>query len=354
LNGPVRSGDSGVILRGVKGRGGNRQGPADDHLPPPVEDAIHSLKLDVVTAEVVQRFDSAGIRSILLKGPALAAWLYEQEGSRSYSDCDLLVAPRDFEAAEQILTSLGFQRYGLDAIAGDWPKHARTWIRPDGVSVDLHRTFFGVGVAPGDLWAEVSRDTEQMHVGGVDVEVLRPVARALLVALHAAKDGRRVSKVQRDLALALDRVPTETWEAAADLADRLQATDAFVAGLRIVPSGGELAGRLARSAEVSTSLALRARGGAPPLSAGLNWLFSSPGWKGKFGLVARKLVPPRAYMWAWKPIARRGSWGLALAYVWRPLWVLWKVGPAVRAWLQARRKAAGGARPGGREPPPAS
>jgi hypothetical protein len=55
--------------------------------------------------------------------------------------------------------------------------------------------------------------------------------------------------------------------------------------------------------------------------------------------VLGKTFPPPAFMRAWSPLARRGALGLALAYAWRPVWLVVHSGAAVRAWRRARRSA---------------
>jgi hypothetical protein len=301
--------------------------------------AIRLLEIDRVTAEVVDTFRAAGVRSILLKGPALARWLYDG-AERGYVDCDLLVANHQIDTASELLAQLGFRRSPLD-LRDDWPRHARVFLR-SGVAVDLHRTFVGADVAPAVVWREVSARTATMHVGGTDVEVPVPSARALVVVLHAAKDGERVEKVDRDLQRALDRVPGDIWTDAMALAHRLGAIEAFAAGLRRIEDGAALARRLGLPTSLTPELAMRTRP-VPPLATGLNWLVTSRGVRGKVSLVVRKLFPPPDFLRAWKPLARRGRLGLAIAYVWRPLWVLWYSVPAAfavaRAHLLTRGRA---------------
>jgi hypothetical protein len=57
------------------------------------------------------------------------------------------------------------------------------------------------------------------------------------LALHAAQHGPKYVKGLAELALGLERWPTEVWEAAAQLAARTGAMEAFAAGLRLVPEG---------------------------------------------------------------------------------------------------------------------
>ena len=311
-------------------------GPADS---PVFESITRSLRVDKLTADVVRAFAGAGVRSILLKGPAIARWLYAEGAIRPYADCDLLVAEERAAAAQGVLIGLGLHREALDSIPGDWPKHATTWKREDGASVDLHVTLVGLEAPPRRVWEVLAERTDHMQVAGAEVEVLTPAARALLVALNAAKDATRVGKVRHDLGHAVDRVPFAVWQGAQGLAERLGSTAAFAAGLRRTPTGQELATRLGLPHDrPPRSIAIRDRP-PPPLAVGVDWLLSTPGWKGKLALVGRKLVPPPSFMRAWTPLARRGPLGLAVAYAWRPVWIVWRTGPALRAWWKVRRSS---------------
>jgi hypothetical protein len=304
------------------------------------------MATDRVTAEVAEAFRGAGIRGILLKGPAIARWLYDEGALRPYLDCDILVSPEHFPVAEGILVDLGFEREGLDTIPNDWPKHARAWYREDRGNVDLHRTLFGVGVGDDELWGVLSSRTEAMRVGGTDVEVLDLPGRALVLALHAAKDGPRVGKVRHDLGHALERAAPEVWREASQLAARVNASRTFAAGLRLLPAGEQLAGQLNLPSDLPVEAALRRRGGAPPFAVGMEWLASTPGLRGKASLVVRKVFPPTEFIRAWTPLARRGRLGLAAAYVWRPFWVLWRLIPAFWTWRRARRETRRSRSPG--------
>jgi hypothetical protein len=175
-------------------------------------------------------------------------------------------------------------------------------------------------------------------VGGLEVEVLGPAARAMHVALHAAQHGVGRSQGVEDLARALDGLPLALWRSAAELAERLDATAAFAAGLRMLPPGEELRDRLGLPEGTTVEVALRART-APDLSLGLHRLAATPGLPHKIAFVVRKLVPPPGWMRAWLPLARRGRLGLAAAYAWRPFWLLWRAPAAVLALRKARRES---------------
>ena len=304
----------------------------------PVVEVAHSLKADRTTCEILDVFGSAGIRSLLLKGPAIARWLYDNEGERPYRDSDLLVQTRLVEVAEDLLAEIGFEHAPLDDLPHDRPWHAHAWVRhSDNAGVDLHRSLIGIAVSPDEAWSVLSEETEQMDLLGSEVEVLAPAARTLHVALHAAQDGRRLSKPIEDLRRALSRVDFPIWEQAALLAARLDALSAFVAGLRLEPEGQKLLERLDVHTKVSMEDALRAEG-APQLALSLEWLTHAPGVKEKLLFLARRVVPPPTFMRAWSSMARRGRLGLLLAYLWRPVWSLLQIGPALRSWRRARKQ----------------
>jgi hypothetical protein len=308
-------------------------------VSPELQSAIRTLALDRLTADVVTEFRDRGIRSILLKGPALARWLYADKEWRGYADCDLLVSPQDVPAAEAVLERMGFEREGLHSIEGDWQKYSSAWTGPRASNIDLHHTFIGVGVPAPEFWRIMSEGTERMRVAGVEVEVLRPAARVLALVIHVAKDGSRRGKARHALAHAVQRLPIKLWVEGAEVAARLDATEAFAAGLRVEASGRALAARLNLSeAAPPVDVAIRLEGGAPPLAAGMHWLLTSRGWRHKVVVVLRKLVPPPTFMRAWSPLARKGWPGLALAYLGRPIWVMLRAVPAAQIVWRARRE----------------
>jgi hypothetical protein len=251
-------------------------------------------------------------------------------------DIDLLVSWDDLVAVERVLSGTGWRYLGIDAVGQDRP-HCRVWERPDnGLILELHRTLAGIGAPPETTWAVLSSHTEELAIGGARMEILDVPARALHVALHAAQHGTELERTQEDLRRAVRQVPLSAWQEAADLAEQLQAMSAFTTGLALVAEGRALLASLSLPIERSTEAALRARG-APPMSEGLDWVARQRGWRAKLSFAARHVVPPRGYMRVWFPPARRGRLGLVAAYAWRPVWLLLRVGPAVKAWLGARR-----------------
>lgn len=303
-----------------------------------LSDAL-SLYADAVAADVITALGSGGVRSILLRGPAVARWLYG-ERRRPYQDVDLLVEPRLVGRAEAILDELGFRYSTVDEERQhDRPPHARTWGRArDGAKVDLHQKVIGAKLPPGDVWPILSATTKTMELNGVVIEVLGSEVQAVVVVLHAAQHGSAWTWAMHDLARLLERLQPDEWEAVARLAHRLDAAEAFAAGLRLLPQGETVAHRLALPRGVSTEVVLRSST-PPPLALGFDWLARTPGVGPKAALLGRKLVPAKRFMLSWSPLAARGRVGLGLAYAWRIVWLLVHAGPGLYAWARARREA---------------
>jgi hypothetical protein len=222
----------------------------------------------------------------------------------------------------------------------DRPPWARTWKRADdGGNVDLHMTLLGAEASPADVWSLLTAEVEPLKLAHGHLEGLNRHATAVVVTLHVAHHGREVRKPLDDLARAVERFPHPTWLAAVALAEQLAATPAFAAGLRLRPEGAKLAERLQLREDPSAEIILRADT-APPMALGFEWLSHVPGIRAKGRLIAGKVVPDAEFMRAWSPAARRyGRPGLVLAYIWRPLWLVWHAPRAFRAWSAAKKRA---------------
>jgi hypothetical protein len=290
--------------------------------------AARRLTLEGTAARVIRALQDAGVRAVLLKGPTLSE-LYG--GRRYYSDVDVLVGPDSAGAAEAVLEQLGFE------LRHDDP-HSRIWSRA-GLDVDLHTTLIGAHADPARIWETLGSETELFRLGDAAIVGLNRGARALHVTLHAAQHGAEEAKPREDLRRALDLYPEDTWAAAARLADELDAQAAFWNGLALEPAGRELQSRLALAPGMTrTETELRAAT-PPPTAVGLLRLAETPGLGAKTGLIWREAFPSAAFLRNWSRLARRGPAGLALAYVWRPLWMLLRLGPALAAIMRARRAA---------------
>jgi hypothetical protein len=175
-----------------------------------------------------------------------------------------------------------------------------------------------------------------MKVGGAEVRVLAPPARAFHIGLHAASDGNR-EKPRRDLQRALDQLEEPLWREALAVAERLDAIEAFAAGLRRLPEGAALADRLGLPETRSVATALKASD-APHEALTVAHLAETRGAGAKAKIVANRLFPSPSYMRFRSALARRGRVGLAAAYAVRPFSVAARAPRAVKAWKDASRR----------------
>jgi putative nucleotidyltransferase-like protein len=281
------------------------------------------------------------VRAILLKGPALAKILYDDEESRPYGDVDLLISPADLSRAEGVLGELGFQKK-IDDIdfPGHEPLHGLPWVRAGDelAAIDLHTTLPGASAERSVVWDALSAQPGIIDLDGAQMEVLAGPATALHVALHAAHHGASATQPLEDLKRAIARLPVATWEEATDVALRIGAMPALSAGLRLWPKGAALAERLALPQQLTIEQALKAQSG-PRLAAGLLRLRQADGLRAKLAIAARALVPSTHWMRWWSPLARSGRLGLTVSYLWLPVWIVLRLPGALLALWRAKRDA---------------
>lgn len=306
---------------------------------PALAAAARTLKADATTVEVVTALRAAEVRPILLKGPVFARWLYaDAPEARSYVDVDLLVEQRLIPTAARVLAELGFVEVDEDAPQPEHGLvHSQPWARTgDLARVDLHQTLFGVGAAPVEVWAVLTARTARITVGGVDLEALPPAGCALQVAMHAAQHVRHApDKSREDLARAVATVSEATWRDAMALAERLDATPTFALGLDLLSEGRTLARRLG-GVEADLARAATQPGSTANLAVGIDRLMREPRASVRLRMLAREVVPSPEFMRWWSALARRGPLGMALAYLWRPVWLLQRLPPSITAWRRHR------------------
>ena len=304
--------------------------------PADVRRAVANLLVDQTTIRISRAFAAAAIEHILLKGPVIADWLYDEDEVRGYDDSDLLVAMRDWDRAVGVLSLMGFRERlapmrhpRMEGIRSD------AWCsdEPAEADVDLHATLDGLEADPAVVWRALWEGRAEHSVAGRSIAVLGAGARTLHVALHAAqhRDGRALA----DLGRAVERVGVETWASAADLADRLGGRAALNAGLSLTDPGRALARRIGVADARSMRTAVRAAD--VPLAAGLYELATTRGFANRASMLGRELFPTAEFLRWWSPTARRGRLGLAAARVWRPAYLVVRLPRAAIAVRSARR-----------------
>jgi hypothetical protein len=296
---------------------------------------LQSLAIDAITVEVSHALAGRRVRTILLKGPTIARWLYPHGPSRTYTDTDLLVAPNSLDQAIQTLEGIGFIRPRPIVDDATIP-HEHAWDR--GLfRVDLDTTLYGVGVDANRFWAIATSHSEPFSLGGCSLDAFDCSMKALHVALHAAKHGYRAKKPMGDLDAALSALTRADWERVGALAQECQAVPAFVIGLELHPRGRALVQELGLKDTSGTKEHLRA---ASASSSALAWsdFGSAHSFATRARIFTRKIFPSVSFMrWAY-PIAGRGPAGLLAAYVLRVGSVLRRAPAAYIEWRRLVRR----------------
>jgi hypothetical protein len=308
---------------------------------PPIPSALVAagvtLALDALAVDIVRALEARGLRALLVKGSSSRLWLYPRETSRRSCDVDLLVDPRSFGEAEEVVAGLGF------APRVHWrdDRTARHWARAGSpLELDLHRSLVGVGAPPQAAWEVLAAHAEELRLPAGPVPALGEAARCLVLALHAAKHRRSATQPVADLELALARAPEQVWRRAAALAGELDAVPAFAAGLRLTAAGTLLAARLELSHRLTPELALLEA--QAPGAAALNRLVSIHGLRARARFALRRAFPDASTMRAMDTGAQRGNAGLAWSYARRAGWLAAHAHAAIAAVRSARRRTRGG------------
>ena len=125
-------------------------------------------------------------RSVLLKGPSFASWLYEGGPARLYTDVDFLVSPDDWAPARALMIELGYE---TEFTHFEHPREGSVtsegWMRDDD-HVDLHCTLWGLDADPAVVWDTLLRGQPSRWRSGArwSKSAVRPTA---------AHDARRIA-----------------------------------------------------------------------------------------------------------------------------------------------------------------
>ena len=145
---------------------------------------MRRMVVDAATAEVVGALRGRAVRPILIKGATIARWLYPPGSRRTYIDVDLLIRPADYDRAAEVLAALGYRQLLPEPAIGtpaaghpSWYAVHFTRAGARQADVDLHQTVFWATVDQNAVWELMSRGTEAITIGGVEVEAPGYAAR---------------------------------------------------------------------------------------------------------------------------------------------------------------------------------
>jgi hypothetical protein len=298
---------------------------------------MYTLLLDAVAAQSTALLSEHGVSVILLKGAVTASWLYPNE-IRAYRDVDLLVDPAQRDRAIEVLGTIGYTHWLAGADQVEYGPNEMELIGPNRTCIDLHHTLLGVAASPARSWQVLSARTQQMSVGGRVLTVLDPAARTMHLALHVAQNGPTDTKAVADLERGLERLPLELWQEGKQIAQSIDATEAFSAGLHVSEPGRRLADELGLAPPRDVGLVLRMTS-APKEALQIQNLVTADSLRTRARLVIRKLWPTSVYMRGGVPTGRTGRCALLVARLLRMAGLPSKFSTALRSWARARHTA---------------
>lgn len=264
-----------------------------------------TARLHEILAIVLSTLRSASVSPILLKGVALAETAYPRPSLRHCHDIDLLIDPRDLEAATAALTGSEFQLAERQPPARAGSVYL---VHRDGLPIQFHTRLL-----PAPQWtlptaAMVAR-AEVIDIAGQSVRIFRP-ADMLLHVCALAGQGAAISPgwvVDAALIQRTRPLTAEDWEAltntAADSGLALPIlvmlaclADAFAVP---VPNGPleRLAGRVRHLSRAEKDAILAATRRAPGVR--LTHMIDASGWRSRLEILRWLVAPSPPHLKAW-------------------------------------------------------
>ena len=220
------------------------RGFEENLVPPEIRQALvdrqraqifFSLRLTAELFCILDRFTSAGIGALVVKGPALAVQAYGDPAMRSYGDLDLLVRQRDIRRATELMSAAGFTpAVPLSAIdAGKIPGQY-LFSKPDSrLIVELHNDctlrYFPRRLPPEKFFARQIRVRLDAH----EAPALAVEDELVLICIHGAKHFWERLMWIADVAALVSRQAGIDWERVADSAQAVGAERMLHTGLRL-------------------------------------------------------------------------------------------------------------------------
>lgn len=175
--------------------------------------------------ESIHYLEAAGVPVVAIKGVAAMALVYGRPDRRTIYDADLLIEPKDLDAALDCLSGLGFTPKGVDDLAqyrwfvanspGFGGNKAIALEGPGGSEIDLHWEM-GEALPARDVIARAVRT----KLLGREIPVTHPADGLLVSVRHAIRENLAAESICRDL------VDTAGW------CERLCATGELAQALR--------------------------------------------------------------------------------------------------------------------------
>jgi Uncharacterised nucleotidyltransferase len=137
------------------------------------------------TGSAVAQLEGAGIRTLVLKGAAVALLDYGDPGTRPMSDIDVLVAPEDASRAMQVLADLGWRPLVARPAQLVGILHGHPFTEGENRGIDLHWQALQRRQSDQDLWD----GAVPLELRGAGTLAPDPAWRLLHSLVHGAESG---------------------------------------------------------------------------------------------------------------------------------------------------------------------
>lgn len=278
-------------------------------------------------ARVVAAFAQAGLRSLLLKGTALAYSLYPEPIARPRTDTDVLIDAADRDAAHALLLRLGYREQS--AIDGELVSTQRLYLRQEAGTrhaIDLHWAISNAAVFAREFAFDELHDRSRSVLPLGAAARMPAYADALLHAcLHRANHAHKGEHDRLqwiyDMHLLASHLDADAWSDMQMRAERkglrFVCADALTQCVELLHTAVPdrvIAALSVRAARRELSAALLRGGVMPSLLVDFRAL---PDWRARARLLREHLFPDADYMRVQFGVSSRP--GLIAAYAWRLL-----------------------------------
>ena len=199
-------------------------------IPPRLVEEISARERDarafaiartLTVVELCKRMEEAGIRVLVLKGPAIGIAGYGDPSMRQFGDIDLLVRREDVGMARNLLLAIGFSRDYPPHAEADLlrAQHALEFVRGSN-KVEIHFSLFSQHLRLNFNLEEIWEQSVTMHCVGADIRGLSAHHLFLFVCAHGAKHEWLGMRWICDVAQLGDRLRSHDIEAVLSTAVR--------------------------------------------------------------------------------------------------------------------------------------
>ena len=206
-----------------------------------VRSAAYSTLLTETLLDLLRLLAEHNIAAVPIKGPILAATVYEYPALRAFGDLDIMVRRKDVARTVELLTSTGYRPCSktgrsevLAKLLGSRLRKDAGFVRSDGmVFVELHWDFLpearSFPLRPEYAW----RSCEEVMLAGAKVQTFATEHVLMFLCAHGAKHGWMYLKWICDVAELVRAQQNLDWDRAFSEARRLRSERLLRLGLQL-------------------------------------------------------------------------------------------------------------------------